>query len=273
MSALSVLPAELPHNFLQLGKVKEEGNTALSQALGPAEDPLSSISRLSPAKNKDSNAISQNSNLAHDLLYVPPLILQLSQAKNKGATITSQDSNLAHELATAPLSIQQQQQCYVKDKGITALSQDFKLIQELAILPSSKIINWIWGSPTKKALLSDLPIYRRLLLLLANPDLAALVKHVSFSGCYAIRNQGAAPKQLNKRDMKAVKDMILETQLSMAPVWIKILEFGTINIFVALVLLKLINLQTLYLDANFFMDTKFLGLLFKQTLLSNEGTA
>lgn len=30
--------------FLQLGKVKEEGNTALSQALGPAEDPPSSTS-------------------------------------------------------------------------------------------------------------------------------------------------------------------------------------------------------------------------------------
>ncbi|MCJ1349545.1 hypothetical protein MMC31_007786 [Peltigera leucophlebia] len=275
MSALSVLPAELLHNILQLGQVKEEGNTALSQALGPAEEhsPLfSSTSRLSQAKDEDSTAVPQDSNSAHDLLPVPPSPFQLSQAKDEGVTITSQDSNSTHELATGPLSIQQQQ-CQVTDKSFPALSQDFKLVQELALLPSSVTINWTWGSPTQNALSSDPPIHRLLLLLLANPNLAALVKHVSFSGRYPIRNQGAAPIQLKKRDMKAVQDMILETQLSMAPVWINALELGTINVFVALILSQLVNLQTLHLDADFFMDTKFLGLLFKHALLSNEGSA
>lgn len=88
MSALSVLPAEFLQNILHLGKVKEEGNTAHSQALGSADDLPSSTSRLSQAKDKDSTAIPQDSNSAQDPLHVPPSILQLRQAKDEGVTIT-----------------------------------------------------------------------------------------------------------------------------------------------------------------------------------------
>ena len=86
-------------------------------------------------------------------------------------------------------------------------------------------------------------------MLLANPDLAALVKHLGFSGRYAVRGQDATTIQLNKRNMKAVQDIIFESQLSMEPVWMKAVELGTINVFVALLLLQLVNLQALHLDA------------------------
>ncbi len=214
----------------------------------------------------------QDSNSAHELLPIPPSILQPSQAKDEDVTIISQDSNSAHELVATALSIQQQ--CLVKDEDISALSQDLKLVNEVALfLPSFKTINWTWGSPASNAPSSDPPVHRLLLMLLANPDLAALVKHLSFSGSCGIRNEDATPKQLSERDMKAVQDMILETQLPMERLWMKALELGTINVFVALILSQLVNLQTLHLDAVFFMDTQFLGLLFKHALLSNQGSA
>lgn len=56
--------------------------------------------------------------------------------------------------------------------------------------------------------------------------------------------------------MKALQDMILEMELPMAPLWMEALELGTINVFVALILSQLINLQTLHLDVDFFMGTK-----------------
>ena len=73
--------------------------------------------------------------------------------------------------------------------------------------------------------------------------------------------------------MKAIQDMIHEAQFPMESVWINALELGTINVFVALLLSQLTGVETLFLDAEFFTDTKFLGLLFKHVLLSNQGSA
>ena len=147
------------------------------------------------------------------------------------------------------------------------------LVQKLALPPSSETIDWTWCSPTQNGPSSHPPIHRLLLQLLANPGLAASVKHLSFSGRFAIRTQAPAPIKLNKRDMKALQDMILEMELPMAPLWMEALEMGTINVFVALVLSQLVSLQTLHLDVDFFMGTKFLELLFRHALLSNHGSA
>lgn len=147
------------------------------------------------------------------------------------------------------------------------------LVQKLTLPPSSETIDWTWCSPTQNGPSSHPPIHRLLLQLLANPGLAASVKHLSFSGRFAIRTQAPAPIKLNKRDMKALQDMILEMELPMAPLWMEALELGTINVFVALILSQIVNLQTLHLDVDFFMGTKFLGLLFRHALLSNHESA
>lgn len=231
---------------------------------------LSSTSQLGLAKDKEFADALQDSNPAHDLRPIPPSILQLSEANDESGTIPSQDLNSAPELATAPVSIQQ---CQVKEGDITTLSQESMLVQKLALRPSSETIDWTWCSPTQNGPSSHPPIHRFLLQLLANPDLAASVKHLSFSGRFAIRTQAPAPIKLNKRDIKASQYIILEIELPMAPLWMEALELGTINIFVALILSQLVNLQILHLDVDFFMGTKFLGLLFRHALLSNHGSA
>lgn len=109
MLTLSLLPAEIIDNILQLGQLQEEGKTAPSQSRRPAEDHLpfpSSTSQLGPAKDEEFADALQDSNPAHDLLPVPPSILQLSEANDEGGTIPSQDLNSAPKLTTAPLSIQ-----------------------------------------------------------------------------------------------------------------------------------------------------------------------
>lgn len=222
---------------MQLGQLQEEGETAPSQSRRPAEDHLpfpSSTSQLGPAKDEEFADALQDSNPAHDLLPVPPSIF------DEGGTIPSQDLNSAPELATAPLSIQK---CQVKERSITTLSQESMLVQKLALPPSSETIDWTWCSPTQNGPSSHPPIHRLLLQLLANPGLAASVKHLSFSGRFAIRTQAPAPMKLNKRDMKALQDMILEMELPMAPLWMEALELGTINVFVALILSQLVNQQ------------------------------
>lgn len=70
--------------------------------------------------------------------------------------------------------------------------------------------------------------------------------------------------------MKAMQDMIHEAHLPMESLWISALELGTIHVFVALVLSQLTDLKTLYLDVDSLTDKKFLGLLFKHALLSNQ---
>ena len=185
----------------------------------------SSTSQLGPAKDEEFADALQDSNPAHDLLPVPPSILQLSEANDEGGTIPSQDLNSAPELATAPLSIQK---CQVKEGGINTLSQESMLVQKLALPPSSETIDWTWCSPTQNRPPSHPPIHRLLLQLLANPGLAASVKHLSFTGEFAIPTQAPAPIKLNKCDMKALQDMILEMELPMAPLWMEALEMGTI---------------------------------------------
>ena len=239
---MSAPSAEVLDHILQLSQVKEENNTAPSEDLKPAHEhaplPFSAL-QMSQAKDEDITGLSHDSKSAEELVPVHPSFLQLSQ---------------------------------VKDEDITALPQNSKPLHDLALLlPSFETINWIWNSPIQKALSSNPPIHRLLLTLLANPDLAALVKHLSFSAPYNVPNQGATPPiQLNEREMKAVQDMILEAQLPMEPAWTQALELGSINVFVALVLSQLHNLQTLHLDADFFTETKFLGLLFKHALLSGS---
>ena len=239
---MSAPSAEVLDHILQLSQVNEENNTAPSEDLMPAHEhaplPFSAL-QMSQAKDQDITGLSHDSKSAEELVPVHPSFLQLSQ---------------------------------VKDEDITALPQNSKPLHEFALLlPSFETINWIWSSPIQKALSSNPPIHQLLLTLLANPELAALVKHLSFSAPYHVRNRGATPPiQLNEREMKTVQDMILEAQLPMEPAWTQALELGSINVFVALVLSQLHNLQTLHLDVDFFTETKFLGLLFKHALLSDS---
>lgn len=176
-----MLAVETIDNTLQLGQLREGGNTAASQSRGPIEDHFpfpSSTSQLGPAKDGEfADAFTR----FDDLLPVPPSILQLSEANDEGGTIPSQDLNSAPELATAPLLIQQ---C---EGGITTLSQESMLAQKLALPPSSETIELTWCSPTQNWPSSHPPIHRLLLQLLANPDLAASAKHLSFSGRFAIQ--------------------------------------------------------------------------------------
>lgn len=52
--------------------------------------------------------------------------------------------------------------------------------------------------------------------------------------------------------------------------WIDALEMGNVNVFVALILSQLSQLQMLHLDADFITDNEFVGLLFKHVLSSNN---
>lgn len=243
MSALSAVPAEILHQILQLSQVKTDDITTLS----PDAKPLDELASLHPS------------------------ILQPRKVKEDDKIDILQASKPARELA--PLSPSISQLSPVNEKGSTAISQDIKQVHDIALFPDSfDTINWTWA-PIQKALSSDPPISQLLLMLLENPDLGARIKHLSFSGEFALRNQDAAPIRLSEREMKTVQDMIHEAQFPMASMWIKDLELGTINVFVALVLSQLVGLQTLHLDADFMTDTQFLGLLFKHALLPDHDSA
>lgn len=103
-------------------------------------------------------------------------------------------------------------------------------------------------------------------MLLANPYLGTLVKHISFGGCYAVRDRGAAPIRLNEREMKTVQDMILEAQLPMKTVWIKTYYWRWF--FRNPVVFK----HSISTTA-FSRIQSFLNLLFKHALLSNQSSA
>ncbi|MCJ1347572.1 hypothetical protein MMC31_005797 [Peltigera leucophlebia] len=133
-------------------------------------------------------------------------------------------------------------------------------IGDLSLGSPSNAISWTWNTPHPKPSSGNPSIHRLLRKLLESPHLCASIEHLSFSG------DPGTIERINEREIKAVEDLVNGAQFPLAPLWIDALNLGNINVFVALVLSQLPNLQTLHLDQDFFASSQFLGLLFQHAL-------
>ena len=99
-----------------------------------------------------------------------------------------------------------------------------------------------------------------------SPHLCASIEHLTFSG------DPGTIEGIDERDIKAVDNLLHEAQFPLVPLWTNALSLGNINVFVALILSQLSNLQTLHLDEDFFANSQFLGLLFQYALSPNRSS-
>lgn len=100
-----------------------------------------------------------------------------------------------------------------------------------------------------------------------NRHLDTYVKHLSFDGQspMVIWTPGKQPK-LTDGELKMMEEFIHAAELPLETLWTAELKKGSVNVFLALIVSQLFNLQTLRLRLDFHTDTNFVGLLFKQRL-------
>ena len=140
-------------------------------------------------------------------------------------------------------------------------------IGDFSLCSPCNAIGWTWNTLPQKPSSGSPSIHSLLRKLLENPHLCASIKHLSFSG------DPGTIEPINEREIKVVEDLVHGAQFPLAPLWIDALNLGNINIFVALILPQLPNLQTLHLDQDFFASSQFLGLLFQHALSSIQSSS
>lgn len=79
-------------------------------------------------------------------------------------------------------------------------------------------------------------------------------------------------EEIDKRNIKAVENLLNQTQFFLAPLWIDVMKLGNNNVFVALILPQLSNLQTIYLNKDFFANNQFFSLVFQFALSPNRSS-
>lgn len=163
-------------------------------------------------------------------------------------------------------------------EDLSALSRVCKPLRQLMLPRLYGTIHLTWTME----LTGNTKIHFFVRSLLENRCLSALVKHFCCIGetnmevRYAKQWPGTfweegITKTLedDKLIMKA-KEVLYSAEFPEPLSWIDALEMGNVDVFVALILLQLPQLQTLHLDADFITDNEFIGLLFKHVLSSNN---
>ena len=163
-------------------------------------------------------------------------------------------------------------------EDLSALSRVCKPLRQLMLPRLYGTIHLTWTME----LTGNTKIHFFVRSLLENRCLTALVKHFCCIGetnmevRYAKQWPGTfweegITKTLedDKLIMKA-KEVLYSAEFPEPLSWIDALEMGNVDVFVALILLQLPQLQTLHLDADFVTDNEFIGLLFKHVLSSNN---
>lgn len=136
-------------------------------------------------------------------------------------------------------------------------------VDDLSLCSPCNAISWTWNTSPHD---SNPSIHLLLRKLLKSPHFCASIEHLTFSG------DPGTIERIDERDIKAVENLLHQAQFPLAPLWIDALNLGNINVFVALILSQLSNLQTLHLDEDFFANSQFLGLLFQLALSPNRSS-
>lgn len=123
-------------------------------------------------------------------------------------------------------------------------------VDDLSLRSPCNAISWTWNTSTHEPTSSNPSIHLLLRKLLNSPHLCASIEHLTFSG------DPGTIEGIDEGDIKEVENLLHQAQFPLAP--LNALNLGNINVFVALILSQLSNLQTLHLDEDFFANSQFL---------------
>lgn len=110
-------------------------------------------------------------------------------------------------------------------------------VDDLSLCSPCNAISWTWNTSTHEPSSSNPSIHLLLRKFLNSPHLCTSIEHLTFSG------DPGTIEGIDEGDIKAVENLLRQAQFPLAPLWKNALNLGNINVFVALILSQLSNLQ------------------------------